>query len=192
MAMKKGASPEIVGFNIKEMVRGGKKQKHAIASALASARKYKRMPEEEDDLGDVNVQGDMGISGYAVNPKDPIDEGLSENVMLAQAINDDLQEKRYAANDNTVEYEEDHLLSGKKMNRGGIAQPEKGESRGTRPNLEWIDDGTEEPMSSMPNKPGGLEHAIIDGVPDSPGLSAEARIAIARRKKGRRYDGYGK
>lgn len=41
--MMKGHSKEVVSNNIKEMVKAGHKPKQAIAAALASARKYKKM-----------------------------------------------------------------------------------------------------------------------------------------------------
>lgn len=45
MPLMKGHSREVVAHNIKEMVRAGHPHKQAIAAALASARKYKKMSE---------------------------------------------------------------------------------------------------------------------------------------------------
>ena len=43
MPMKKGHSKEVIGYNIKEMVKAGHPHKQAIAAALSEARKYKKM-----------------------------------------------------------------------------------------------------------------------------------------------------
>ena len=43
MPLKKGHSQEVIGHNIKEMINAGHKPKQAIAAALATARKYKKM-----------------------------------------------------------------------------------------------------------------------------------------------------
>jgi hypothetical protein len=61
---------------------------------------------------------------------------------------------------------------------------------GNKPDLEsLINDGTGEPMSSMPSKAAEVAHAPVDGVPmvTPSGLSAEAKAAILAKKKKRVY-----
>jgi hypothetical protein len=41
MPLKKGSSSKTVSYNIKELMRSGRKQKQAVAIALKNARKYK-------------------------------------------------------------------------------------------------------------------------------------------------------
>jgi len=76
---------------------------------------------------------------------------------------------------------------------GGLVQdgPEEDQRmHGTSPELDWIDDGTAEPMSSMPMKPDGLEYKPKEREPSGPGLSREAMEALREKKKNRRYGSY--
>lgn len=45
MPLMKGHSPEVVSSNVKELMKSGRPQKQAVAIALASKRKYKKMAE---------------------------------------------------------------------------------------------------------------------------------------------------
>lgn len=194
MPMKKGHSQEVVSSNIKELMHSGRKPKQAIAIALANARKYKKMAEGgyvegDDEEGSHNVGGDMGEPGEAVYPMGEDDQGLSDNVMEAQSLASALQSERYAANDNMVEYESDDNVAGKKMNKGGQVQPEHDTNVGNKPDLEWINDGTGEPMSSMPKKPASVEHANADAGMTL-GLSEDAKEALRKKKMNRRYGSY--
>lgn len=86
------------------------------------------------------------------------------------------------------EKNEEEELDG--MADGGLVQdgPAGDEPTGTEPDLEFINDGSEEPMNSMPAKPDGAEHSEIDGVPEvtPSGLSEEAMKAIREKKMKRR------
>lgn len=158
--------------NIKDMVRSGMKPKHAVASFLADKYKEKKMSQG----GVVGMDEDDGSSeepGMPVYPMKDGEDGLSDIVMQEQALAKHLQEERYAANDNTVSYESNDAVSGSKMNRSGVEQPEHGEALGTKPDLDWInEDRTEQPM---PKVPSGM------------GLSDEAKMAIEKKKKARRF-----
>lgn len=68
---------------------------------------------------------------------------------------------------------------------GGLVQPEHDPDEGNKPSEE-MEQMTEEPMSSMPYKPDGLEHKMM-GDPSGPALSKEALEAIERKRKSRRY-----
>ncbi len=59
---------------------------------------------DSDDLneGSINVGGDMGEPGMAVYGEGEDSQGLSDNVMLAQALAKGLQAKKMKANDNSV------------------------------------------------------------------------------------------
>lgn len=198
MPLKKGHSQEVVSSNIKELVRSGRKPKQAIAVALSNARKYKHMAaggmidDDEDEMGSMNVAGDMGAAGEAVYPEGQDQEGLSPNVMLAEKLAEGLQARKYVANDNSVSYEADDMVAGKKMNKGGIVQPESDTMVGNKPELDWIDDGMGEPMSVQAKSKGAggpMAHAPV-GDPTGMGLSEEAKAAIARKKKSRMYGSY--
>jgi len=52
---------------------------------------------------------------------------------------------------------------------------------------EVMHDGTEEPMSEEVGHTAELEHSVIEGVPESMGLSKEAMEALAMKKKMRRF-----
>lgn len=69
---------------------------------------------------------------------------------------------------------------------GGLVQPEHGMPDGNKPDEDMRSD-TEEPLSSMPPKPAALGHSVVDGVPMSPGVSAEAMRAIEEKRKRRRF-----
>lgn len=203
MPLMKGHSPEVVSGNIKELVKSGRKPKQAVAIALSNARKYKKMAEggmvEDDEEmenphnGDMNVGGDMGEAGEAIYPKDDDDQGLSNNVMDAQALAEGLQASRYAANDNSVEYEANDMVAGNKMDKSGQKQSDKGMPLGNKPDLDWVNDGDGEPMSvqKMSKGSGGpLEHSkdVMGG--QTLGLSEEAKKVLMEKKMKRKYGMY--
>lgn len=75
---------------------------------------------------------------------------------------------------------------------GGLVQPEyEDEELGNKPmadgELSWINDGTEQPMSSMPKKPAVLEHKIEGAPKHAMGMSEPLMNVIMDRKKKRRY-----
>lgn len=133
-----------------------------------------------------------GMSGEAVFPKGDKELGLSENVQAAQMLAKGLQERKIKANNNTNSYDAyPSMGGGQEMSQSGLTEEMDHDGPdGTEPALDWIDDGTEEPMSSMPGKPAALEHSVIDGVPGGPGLSKEAREALAMKKKSRKYGAF--
>lgn len=198
MPLMKGHSQGVVSSNIKELVRSGRKPKQAIAMSLSNARKSRKMAEggmieEDEEMGSKNTHGDDGMSGEAVYPQDGNDQGLSENVLEAQSLAEGLQASRMKANDNSVSYEADDKVAGVKMNKGGIVQPEQDTNVGNKPELEWINDGMGESMSVEQKSMGAGSreaHAPVDGVAGHPGLSEEAKKAIAQKKKSRRYGSY--
>lgn len=138
------------------------------------------------------VEGDEGDSeeaGDAVYPKGTEEQGLSQSVLAEQMLAKGLQMKKMKANDNTNSYNPfPGKEVGQKMNESGLLVNEHPESAlGNKPDLDWIDDGTGEPMSSMPNRPASLGHEQINGVPGGPALSDEARSAIEAKKRKRRF-----
>lgn len=76
MPLQKGRSPEVVSSNIKELVKAGHPQKQAIAIAIASKRKFKKM-----------ASGGLADDEYASSDFDatgtpqPVDSG-DEDAML--------------------------------------------------------------------------------------------------------------
>jgi len=168
MPLKNGHSREVVSDNIKELVKSGRKPKQAIAIALANARKSKKMAEggevemegspadraEESALqsqarGSVDSRGDSGEAGEPIYPIQDDNEGLSYNVMDAEAMAKGLQARRTKANDNTHDFDPDDSVAGKKMARGGQIEDKDAlhASHGGKPDLDFINDGDGEPMS---------------------------------------------
>ena len=199
MPLIKSASKEAVSSNIKELVKSGRKPKQAIAIALAHQRQMKHMSEgglvesqQDSDDGDISSQGDMGSPGEATYPQHDDDEGLSPNVMSAEALAKGLQEQKYAANQNSNSYEADDMVSGAKMNKGGQVQPEQGMALGNKPDLDWIDDGDGEPMSvqAKSDGSGGPMESGEHSAPVGPGLSDTALEAIRKKKASRKIFNY--
>lgn len=167
MPLQKGHSSEVVSKNIKELVKAGHDPKQAVAIALATKRKYKKMA----DGG--MVEDEMEESPVPSYPMHSDNEGLSPSVEAVSDENEDLQSERYAANDNTHTFEADDNVSGSKINKGGLVQPETtGEMLGTKPDLAWINNGPED-SAARANAP-------------SMGLSDEAKLALMAKKAKRR------
>ena len=210
MPLKKSGSHGALQENIREMIRSGHKPKQAIAAALSNQRKYKHMakggmvdmegsPEdmhEEAEMrsqarGSIDSAHDAGEAGEAINPIQDDPEGLSPNVMDEQRMAEALQSRRYSANQNSHSYEADDSVAGQKMAHGGLVVDHANNMVGNKPDLDFINDGEEEPMaeemSSMGAK-GPDEHRMASpGMPSPSGLSEEAKRALAAKKKNRRY-----
>lgn len=179
MPLKKGHSQEVVSGNIRELMQSGRPQKQAIAAALSNARKYKKLSAggyadfDEGAESDDDTEANRSINELQSMGEDRPDEIMNpesqdEERMLARALF------------NRAESDELHMAM------GGLVQPEHGMPLGNKPS-EDMSSTTEEPMSSEPAKPSELDHALIDGVPASPGLSDDALAAISERKKRRRF-----
>lgn len=174
--MKKGHSTATVSHNIREKVKAGMHPKQAIASSLASARKYKGMAmggyvegEDEDD-GSVDSAADAGAPGQPVYPMDHDDQGLSESVEMVGMLAKALQAQKYGKNDNSVSYKADAPVMGKEMDEPSLLD-ESGvmhEELGSKP----FEDSVE------PKKPASMDHAAA-------GLTDDARKAIEERKRKR-------
>jgi len=202
MPLKKGHSPEVVSSNIKEMVKAGHPQKQAIAAALSMKRKYKKMA-HGGELHDVDHHDEkkpnvMMADGGVI--REDYDEGLSsdndEQAEVGLMEHDELG-KVHEGEVASPEMEEHERILARKLYK----QSERGEmfahgglveemdhdgALGTKPELDWIDDGDSELMSAEPAKAASLDHAQ-EGVPMGPGLPEDARKAIEERKKKRRY-----
>lgn len=200
MPLKKGSSHAVVSSNISEMMKAGHPQKQAIAAAMSMKRKAKKMAEggmveeegSEMEEGSHNMGDDNGMSGMPVYPKGEDEaEGLSESVLAEEMLAKGLQARRMKANDNSNSYEAfpGSIDKGQKMNEGGLlVEAGHVDDKGDKPELGWVDDGTSEPMSSMPDKPADIGHSIISEVPiNEKMLSKEAMEAIRAKKMKRRY-----
>lgn len=183
MPMKKGHSPEVVSSNIREMMMAGHPREQAVAAAMASARKYKKM-----------AMGGMVTSDMNEDASSDLDENASTHLPERNALgetqpesveNPDLQDhERNLASALFREGEKNEMDEGYAM--GGLVQPEySDEMLGTKP-TEGMQDGTEEPMNAIPMKQGGLEHPMM-GNPSGAGLSEEAKRALQEKKMKRRY-----
>jgi hypothetical protein len=158
MPLKKGHSQEVVGSNIKELVRSGRKQKQAVAIALANARKYKKMADggyvDMDDDADVDSDLATGadrsmleLQDMGANHPDEIanPESHSHEQMLAEKLHE--ESEGYAM--------------------GGL--------------VEEADEGEE--VGPEPTSEASAQHAVEHSVD----LSSEAKKAIEERRKRRRF-----
>lgn len=210
MPLKKGYSQPTVSYNIREMIRSGKKSREAVAASLASARHYKQKGYSDggmvDDYEDENEPGMMFPVGgglpknesmYEMGRKGPDDQQRSLNEIRmdgeyypAEVSNpEEMDEAQGFAK--ALRKKAMGVMSPENYAHGGLVQagPEEDQRlHGNQP--EYINnDGTEEPMSAMPYKPDGLEHRKM-GEPSGAGLSAEALEAIRMKKKNRKYGSY--
>lgn len=198
MPLKNGHSKEIVSGNIKELMRSGRKPKQAVAIALASARKSKKMAEGgmiDEDMSDmgrgsVDSMSDEGRTGDPVYPKGMDPDGLSSNVMDEQKMAEALQAAKYGANDNTHDFEADDDVAGERMADGGLVVDEANDIVGDKPSQE-MRDASEEPMAEEMSSMGARgpdEHRMAGPGEIRPSaLSKEAMEAIMRKKKARKY-----
>lgn len=165
MPLKKGHAPEVVSYNIKEMMKAGHPQKQAIAAALASARKYKKMSE----------------GGMVSNDMD--DDVLSDNDENAMRTLGEIQamgEYRPGEVANPHEQDEERELAMNLYKKseeaemgyamGGLVEPEMDSPVGNKP-TEDMSGPTEEPMA--------VEKKAM--------LSKEAMDALEMHKKKRRF-----
>lgn len=191
MPLKKSGSEKSLHENIKEMIKSGHKHKQAVAAALTQQRKYKKMydggmVEEEESYGHHDMDDNIGAykAGKPVYPEqDAGEQGLSHNVYDEGNLVEHLEQARYSANQSgTLKPDMRDVPVSGRINGMGEVEPMSGDET---PEVHY--DGTEEPMSSMPHKPSSLGHAMVGGVPASPALSQEAKMAIMKKKQGRRF-----
>jgi hypothetical protein len=185
------------------MVASGHKPKRAIAAALANARSSKKMAKggmvddesdqmlKDDTIGSVDSMSDEGRAGEPIYPEGNDDRGLSSNVETQETLAKALQQAGFKSNNNSHSFESDDSVAGSMMSKGGIVQPEHGDSLGNKPELDWVDDGGSEPMSVQAASKGAggpMEHSHTAA--SGPGLSDTAKAAIAAKKKKRVYGSY--
>ena len=212
MPLRPGKSREIVSSNIKELVKSGMKPKRAIAASLAEARRHKmaeggevEMEGSPEDLHEESAmreqaQGshdsahDEGEAGEPIYPIQSDAEGLSMSVQDVEELMSALQSKKYAANQNSHDFNPDDPMGGQKMSRGGQIEDKDAmhASVGGKPDLDFIDDGDGESMSveaASKGHGGPDEHSLNPdaGAVMPSGLSEEAHRALLAKKKARRY-----
>lgn len=171
MPLQKGHSQDVISSNIKELVKSGKKHKEAIAAALAMARKSKKMAEggmvaddqDKDASSDLDSESQRG-------PGELMDQANF-------AARDDVaspmeQKKERSLADALYEASEESELP--HLAEGGLVQPEySGEESGNKPEPKF--DSSEEPASSMPDKPSDHRSAPMD--------EAVSRAILEHKKK---------
>lgn len=142
---------------------GGGSSMMSMLPMLAMAANEGGMVEEGDDEGENHHEGlfelmKLGDQGEVANP-----QSMSDHQKLARALMKDEENDQFYA-------------------KGGLVEGPDGDEKPSN-----IVASDSEPMSSEPEKPDGLEHKKIDGVPMSAALSKEAIEAIKNKKSKRRY-----
>jgi hypothetical protein len=195
MPLKKGHSAEIVSHNIKEMVKAGHPQKQAIAAAMAMKRKSMKMAKGGMVSHDYDEEAGSDWDQDAVRGLEELNELGKEQEAAIESPEHHEAEKMFAKK-LWEKSEEEHMgmahggMLKHKMAHGGLVEPEHAEEEESKPELGWIDDGSEEPMEVEEHAMGAHgpdEHKIEESVPPSMGLSEEAKKAIDERKKKRRF-----
>ena len=178
MPLVKGHSKEVVSENIKRAMKAGSPQKQAIAIALTSARRYKKMAEggmvdpdyDAGDASDFDQDAVRGLNELRIEGKFQENENASpkeenDEQMLARALQKQSEKMEYMALGGLVEDPEDP----------GTEEPSVTE-----------DQPTEEPMFEEAGDLAELDHPVIDGSRGK-GLTKEQMEAIADKKKKRRF-----
>lgn len=192
MPLMRSGSHEAVNSNVKELIRSGRKPKQAIAIALSNQRKYKRMA----DGGQVVADGGMGDvpswerpMGGDVEPLSKMNQIGPEDGQrdLAELNQDANYYPSRVANPGEMDRQKKMVMALRKMGMdsyamGGLIQdgPAGDEPVGNKPSENMSDSVEDTEVDSFVGKP-SMEN------PSGMGLSMEAKAAIERKKKMRRY-----
>lgn len=195
MPLMKGNSKEVVGSNIREMMKSGRSRNESIAASLSSARKYKKMADggmvEDDDQDEPEVP--MYAEGGMVDT-DPEDYNRSMTELQLEARS----YPNEVANPETHEQDAEFAKAlrrkaqmemgaeGSNFADGGLVEPEHLSDMGNKPMEEDMEADTAEPLSTMPGRGQGTEDKM-DRMPSGPELSEDAKKALMERKMRRRF-----
>lgn len=196
MPLKMGNSHQVLKENIQELMKSGKSQKESIATALSMKRRSKKKMAEGgivDEPGYNEESLDLSNASHEMReaPMSDLDEnaerGLGELNDLGAEREDYVESPQFQKSERLLAKRLFAQAAREPYAEGGLVIGKKQLPTGSHPELDWIDDGTAEPMSSLPKKPGGLEHAEIEGVPQVGGLSSDALKALEEKRKKRRH-----
>jgi hypothetical protein len=195
MPLMKGHSKEVVGSNIREMMKSGRPRNQAIAASLSSARKYKKMAdggmvegyeEDDNDMPEVPMYADGGMVAGSMKEKDPEDynRSITELQMEARSYPNEVANPETHARDSAFA---EALRKKAQMEMGAEgANFAMGGEVESMPDEDDIHGATADSYSTMPGKEQGVEDKM-ERMPSGPGLSEEAKQAIMERKARRRY-----
>lgn len=163
MPLKRGSSRDVISSNINELVKSGRDPKQAMAIALASAHKSKKMA-----MGGM-VDDDMDSA-----PRD-LYESNADSQMDPDAVMNPEEQREMSDREKMLR----HMAGQPEMHlaMGGLVEPMyEDEPMGNEP-TEDMADSIEDKMAE-PGEGSGPEHPMI---------SAEAMVALEKKKKMRRY-----
>jgi hypothetical protein len=205
MPLMKSASSEALHSNIRELVRSGYKPRQAVAIGLSNQRKYKKMAmggmAMMSDGGQVIDKGGMENIPKMTKPPGGYNEPYSKMDDLGpeghqRSLNEIREDGEYypaeVANPNEMEEAQGfaealkkksmEIMSPEHYAMGGLVQdgPEGDRKFGTKPTENMMDTVEDVEVHAKVGKP-FMEN------PSGMGLSMEAKAALERKKKMRRY-----
>lgn len=132
MPMKKGHSKEVVSENIKEMISSGRPRRQAVAAALASARKSKKMAEggyvQGVPGGGSGTQGATPPKGAIVHhgkpPKDALPGVYYDNMAHGGMVSEDMDEGLGTTNADDAERSLNQIRIEGEYHPASVANPE--------------------------------------------------------------------
>lgn len=185
-----GEKHEMNEFHSSEISNPENQELHSkLAKALTSHDLYeKEMGEMDhyDDGGSVEKSKAQQISDSFKGAVGHLDDGgmvddmNGESDMSMDAIGDPAKRQQIA---------DSFKRKKKRFAEGGLVEegPEGDEPTGNKPALPWVDDDTEEMMSSMPKKPADMEHKLVGAPKHEMGLSEDVMNVLMEKKKNRKF-----
>lgn len=161
---------------------GSPEEKAKVRAAVH--RKYPDMGKADGGV----ISDDMD-KGLMSDDDENANVGLMEHNSLGQVHEDSVESPEYQDAERMLAKHLYEQSEKEEMGyaQGGLVIGDKQMMTGSQPELDWINDGSEEPMSEEAGHEADLEHPVEDGVPDGMGISKEAMDAVMERKKKRRY-----
>lgn len=196
--------------DMKEMMKSAHPRLQAVASAMAMKRKSKQMamakggmilPSEERDKGEQEIPDFMSPPGgkeasmakMDEQPHDSYQRDLvsmqkqgNQQIAEAENPNEQMEDARFAAavRKMSMSRPPEGMMGYEGYSMGGLVSPMHTPEMGDKPSENMMDG--DEDMSRMPMKPS--DHQEGQAVmPSGPGLSEEARKALAKKKQMRMY-----
>lgn len=150
-------------------------------------KKSAKVP-EMDRFADGGMIGDDGDEDATSDLDQEADRTIGEESILGDMNPEKVYNPEYQDHERMLAkklFEKSEREENKYAEGGLVVKSGHVDSVGDKPELDWINDGTEEPASLAPVNESGVEHPL--SVPPGPELSEAVKQALLSSKKKRRY-----